>query len=90
MSDDKKESLLKFPCEFPIKAIGKQRDDLDALVFSIVCKHVLNLGEGAVRSRPSTKGNYCSITITFTATSQSQIEAIYRDLSASEHIMMTL
>jgi len=90
MSNDKKETLLEFPCEFPIKAIGKQRDDLDALVFALVNKHVADLGEGAVRSRPSSKGNYCSITVTFTATSQAQLDAIYCDLSGCEHITMVL
>lgn len=90
MSDDKKEPLLKFPCQFPLKAIGKQCEDLDALVFSIVSKHVPDLSEGAVRSRASAKGNYCAITITFTATSQAQLDAIYRDLSSSAQITMTL
>ncbi len=90
MSDDTTETLLAFPCEFPIKAIGKQRADLDAIIFSIVLKHVPGLSEGAVRSRPSSKGNYCSITVTFTATSQAQIEAIYHDFKACEQITMTL
>lgn len=90
MSDDKKERLLEFPCQFPIKAIGKQRDDLDALVFSIVNQHVPDLSEGAIKSRPSAKGNYCSITVTITATSQVQLDAIYCDLSACEHITMVL
>ncbi len=89
MSDEHK-TLLEFPCEFPIKAIGKQRDDLDAIVFSLVLKHVPDLSEGAVRSRPSSKGNYCSITVTFTAISQAQIEAIYRDFHDCEQITMTL
>ncbi len=90
MSDDIKETLLEFPCEFPIKAIGKQRDDLDALVFSLVRKHAPDLSERAVRSRPSSKGNYCAITVTFTATSQAQLDAIYCDLSNCEHITMVL
>ena len=90
MNDDKQKPLLEFPCEFPIKAIGKQRDDLDAIVFSIVLKHVPGLSEGSVRSCPSSKGNYCSITVTFTATSQAQIEAIYADFKGCEHITMTL
>ena len=90
MSDEKRETLLEFPCEFPIKAIGKQRDDLDAIVFALVNKHVDDLGEGAIRTRPSSKGNYCAITITFTATSQAQLDAIYCDLSGCELITMVL
>lgn len=90
MSAENREDLLQFPCRFPIKAIGRQRDDLDAVVFRIVNRHVPDLGEGAIRSRPSAKGNYCSITVTITATSQAQLDAIYRDLSACELITMVL
>ncbi len=90
MSDETKESLLEFPCEFPIKAIGKHSDDLDALVFSLVHKHVPELSEGSVRTRASRKGNYAAITVTFTATSQAQLDAIYCDLSSCEQITMVL
>jgi len=90
MSDTTKESLLEFPCEFPIKAIGKHSEDLDALVFSLVRKHVAELSEGSVRTRPSRNGNYAGITVTFTATSQAQLDAIYTDLSSCEQITMVL
>jgi len=81
---------LTFPCDFPIKAIGKARDDLDAIVYSLVSRHVPDLGEGAIRTRPSKGGNYLSVTVTVQATSQEQLDAIYISLSASEHLTMVL
>lgn len=84
------ESPLKFPCEFPIKAIGKARDDLDSIVFSLVRPHVPDLGEGAIRTRPSRHGNYQSITVTINATSRAQLDAIYHELTASEYIEVVL
>ncbi len=84
------DSPFKFPCEFPIKAIGKSRENLDVIVFSIVRKHAPDLSEAAVRSRPSRKGNYLSLTVTIMAKSRDQLDAIYRDLTACEHIMMVL
>lgn len=87
LNDD---SLFKFPCEFPIKAIGKRMDNLDAIVFSIVHRHVPDLSEAAIRSRPSRQGNYISLTVTIMATSRTQLDAIYQDLTACEHIMMVL
>ena len=34
------ESLLEFPCEFPVKAMGVATDGFDAVVVSIVRNHV--------------------------------------------------
>ena len=82
------DTLLEFPCKFPIKAIGKARDDLDAIIFSLVNPHVPDLSEGAIKTRLSKKNNYMSITITFTATSRDQLDNIYLDLTACEHISM--
>jgi len=90
MHNQNDDSLFKFPCEFPIKAIGRKIDDLDAIVFSIVHRHVPSLSEAAIRSRLSKQGNYISLTITIMATSRQQLDAIYQDLTACEYIMMVL
>ncbi len=87
---DREPKGLTFPCQFPIKAIGKARSDLDAIVFGLVRHHVPDLGEGAIRSRHSRDGNYTSITVTIQATSQEQLDAIYISLSGSEHLTMVL
>ena len=90
MQSQNDDSLFKFPCEFPIKAIGRRKDDLDAIVFSIVHRHAPDLSEAAIRSRSSKQGNYVSLTITVMATSREQLDLIYQDLTACEHIMMVL
>jgi putative lipoic acid-binding regulatory protein len=88
--DSDEDTLLKFPCEFPIKAIGRAHADLDSIVYGIVRAHAPDLGEGAVCLRASTQGNYLSVTVRVRATSRAQLDAIYRDLSASEQILMVL
>jgi len=90
MHSQNDDSLFKFPCEFPIKAIGRKIDNLDAIVFSIVRRHAPNLSESAIRSRPSKKGNYISLTVTIIAMNREQLDAIYRDLTSCKHIMMVL
>jgi len=87
---DREITGLTFPCTFPIKAIGKARDDLDAIVFALVRPHTPDISEGAIRTRPSRGGNYLSVTVTVQATSQEQLDAIYISLSASEHLTMVL
>jgi len=84
------ESALEFPCNFPIKAMGLAATDFDALVVSIISRHAATLGEGAVTSRPSSNGKYISVTVTISAESQQQLDAIYRDLSAHERVLMAL
>ena len=81
---------LELPCPFPIKAMGTAEAGFEELVVQIVRRHAPDLGEGAVRQRPSTNGKYVSITVTVTARSQAQLDAIYRDLSACEQVLMAL
>ena len=84
------ESPLKFPCQFPIKAMGKSDCNLDEIVAGIVRKHVPDLGEGAVYNRDSKKGNYVSVTVVINATSREQLDAIYQDLVDCEAVIMAL
>jgi uncharacterized protein len=84
------ETLLQFPCEFPIKVVGRQTSDFEAQVVAIVRRHVPDLAEGAVRSRPSNGGKYLAVTVTLRATSQEQLDAVYRALSAWDQALMVL
>ena len=87
---NKEESPLKFPCEFPIKAMGKSDCSLDTIVVEIVRKHAPDLGEGAIKTRASANGNYISVTVTVNATSRKQLDAIYQDLVDCEAVIMAL
>lgn len=101
MSDDKEikfhdlsleegETLLEFPCEFPVKAMGLACDEFEIAVIEIINRHVDDLPEGALSMRPSKNGKYTAITITITAQSKQQIDAIYLDLTACEHVSIAL
>ena len=89
MADDK-ESLLEFPCEFPIKMMGRDNSDFHAAARSLVEQHAGPVSETAIRTAPSRNGRFVSITITITAESQQQLDAIYMDLSANEDILVAL
>ncbi len=81
-------SLMKFPCSFPIKAMGIARDDFDSLVVSIVRKHYPDVTGGAVKTRPSRQGKYISVTVTIEAQSREQLDNIYLELTAHERVLM--
>ena len=84
------ETLLEFPCEFPIKAMGLACDELEIAVLEIVNRHVDDLGEGALKMKPSRNGKYVAITVTINATSKDQLDAIYMELTACEHVSIAL
>jgi putative lipoic acid-binding regulatory protein len=90
MTADEPVSLLEFPCEFPIKAMGYSHEHFEGLVIGIVRRHAPNLTEGAVASRSSKGGKYTSITVTVRAESQAQLDAIYRELSGTPEVIMVL
>ncbi|MCP4812310.1 MAG: DUF493 domain-containing protein [Planctomycetaceae bacterium] len=84
------ETLLEFPCEFSIKAMGVATPEFDALVAEIVRQHAPDLGEGAVRTRPSSGGKYLAVTVTINATSKEQLDAIYQALTDHKLVLMSL
>ncbi len=84
------ETLLAFPCEFSIKAMGLSDPDFDALVVGLVRQHALDIPENAVRTRSSKGGKYLSVTVTITATSKAQLDAIYQSLTDHEQVLMSL
>lgn len=84
------ETLLEFPCDFPVKAMGLAVDGFDLQVTELVRRHAPDLDEGAVRTRPSQGGKYLAVTITVRATSRAQLDAIYRELTACEAVLMAL
>lgn len=87
---DNEDTLLEFPCEFSIKTMGKSDPDFATEVTEIVLKHVPELYDGAVSSRPSKGGKWLAVTITITATSKAQLDAIYLDLSSFDKVVMSL
>lgn len=90
LSPEEIEKLFNFPCDFPIKAMGKAGDNFEAIVLEIVRKHCADLAEGAVKIRPSKGDKFLAVTITIRAHSKQQLDNIYQELSSHECVMMVL
>ena len=84
------ESLMEFPCSFPIKMMGHESPDFHRTVRQIVEKHTGPLDDDAIQSARSRKGRFVSVTITVLAKSQEQLDAIYRDATAHADVLMAL
>ena len=81
---------LAFPCEFPIKVMGRHDSDLRALTQAIIERHAGPVDESSVRARRSTDGNFLAVTYLVRADSREQLDAIYRELTACKSVLMTL
>jgi putative lipoic acid-binding regulatory protein len=84
------ESLIEFPCQFPIKAMGKNTPDFDSKVVDIVQQHTESITENAVKTRLSKGGRFSSVTVTIEATSRKQLDAIYQGLTDCPEVLMAL
>ena len=80
---------LEFPCEIPLKAMGKSGASFKQLVVETVARHV-TVDASNVRSRPSKGGKYESITVTVNLESRAQMERIYAELSSHPQVLWTL
>lgn len=86
----KEDTLFEFPCQFPIKAMGKTNLEFDLLVLEIVRRHSSVVDCQDIKSRTSKDGNYVSVTVVIEATSKKQLDAIYQELTDHPLVLMTL
>ena len=80
------ETLLEFPCQFPIKAMGKNQAELEMTVIKLIP----HMDEQSITARKSKNDNYLALTIMINAHSKQQLDAIYQDLTAHPLILYVL
>jgi putative lipoic acid-binding regulatory protein len=90
MNSESGQSLLEFPCRFPIKAMGRNDGAFEGLVNGIIAAHAKLWPGEEIRSTASKTGVYVSITAVIEATSQQQLDAIYQQLTDCEQVLMAL
>ena len=83
-------SPLAFPCDFPIKVMGRKERGFAQAVTEIVLKHASDFDPATVEMRPSRQGKYLSVTCTVRATSREQLDALYRELCDHPSVVMVL
>jgi uncharacterized protein len=88
--DDVAPSLLEFPCEFPVKMMGRETPEFHAMVRALVEKHTGPIPDEAIQSALSRNGRFVSITVTINAESKEQLDNIYRELTAHDDVLMAL
>jgi uncharacterized protein len=83
-------SLIEYPSDFPIKVMGAQVDGFVEAVVAVARRHDPGFDEAKIEFRPSRAGNYLGVTITVTATSREQLDALYSELSSHPMVRVVL
>lgn len=81
---------IEFPCEYPIKVLGRNREGLQDAVVAVFERHAPGFDEAAIRVRDSRKGTFLALTVTITATGPEQLRALHRDLMATGLVQLVL
>lgn len=84
------ESLIEYPSDFPIKIMGPAHDEFIATMVELVLQHDAEFHPGKMETRPSSGGNYLSLTVTVRATSREQLDNLYRALSSHPMVKFAL
>ena len=83
-------SPLAFPCDFPIKVMGRKQPGFAQAVTDIVRKHAPEFDPATVEMRPSRQGRYLSVTCVLRATSREQLDGLYQELCDHPAVVMVL
>ncbi|WP_020395452.1 YbeD family protein [Thiolinea disciformis] len=84
------ELKLEFPAHFPIKVVGAAHDEFEIQIIAIALRHDPEFLPENLKRNQSKSGKYQSVTLPITAISREQLDAIYTDLKACEHVMWAL
>lgn len=86
----RKDSLITYPSRFPIKVMGAKVDGFVHAITEIARQHDPGFDAAGVELRDSKAGNYLGVTITITATSREQLDALYEALSKHPMVKVVL
>ncbi len=85
-----RETLIEFPCEFPIKIMGAAVEGFAQTIATVVQNHAPDFDPATMQMRPSKAGNYLALTCIIHATSQAQLDGLYRQLSSHPMVKVVL
>jgi putative lipoic acid-binding regulatory protein len=88
--DPRKESLIEYPCDFPIKVMGARVDGFAEAMAAVAQQFDPSFNPATIEMRPSKAGNYLSVTLTIKATSREQLDNLYRALTSHPMVKVAL
>jgi len=86
----KDESLVEFPCVFPIKVMGASVPEFHAAIEKIALAHDPEFDAKKTTQNISKTGKYVSLTLNINAKNKPQLDAIYKDFTENELVLWAL
>jgi uncharacterized protein len=83
-------SLIEYPCDFPIKIMGKTQAGFAQTILAIVQAHAPDFDGSTMEMKSSKGGKYLSVTCTIRATSREQLDGLYQQLCDHPMVVMVL
>lgn len=90
MVEEQAPPKIEFPCEYPVKVLGRASAQFESVVLEIFQRHAPGFDETRVTVRGSSKGTFTALTVIIIATGKEQLEALHRDLMATGHVQMVI
>ncbi|GAB7564295.1 YbeD family protein [Methylobacillus methanolivorans] len=84
------ETLIEFPCDFPIKVMGEAHEEFANLILNVIQQHLPEFDATRIEMRASTGGKYVSLTCTVLVQSKPQLDDIYRSLTSHPKVKYVL
>ena len=81
---------IEFPCDYPIKVLGRGCEEFQATVVEIIERHAPGVDRSRITLKNSSKGTFASLTVFITATGKPQLEALHVELMASGLVKMVI
>jgi hypothetical protein len=84
------ETLIEFPCDFPIKVMGETHADFASEMIKTIQTLLPSFDASSVEMRGSSGGKYISLNCTVHVTSKPQLDDIYRALTSHKMVKVVL
>ena len=84
------DSLIEYPCDFPIKVMGRSQQGFAQAITEVVLRHDPHFSAASMEMRSSKAARYLSLTCTVRATSRQQLDALYQELCDHPMVVMVL
>ncbi len=83
-------SPLTFPCDFLIKAMGKNTPDFRQFFLALIQTEFPEFSQAQLRERISKDQTYVALSAPVFAQNQTQLDLLYQALSSSPEVLMAL
>lgn len=89
-TDAQRESLIEYPCDFPVKVMGARVDGFAEAMCLVAQQFDPSFNPATLEMRASKAGNYLSVTLTIRATSREQLDNLYLALTGHPMVKVAL